>query len=324
MGAEVASSRPENVSPMGYDGYGYGSGFAAFIAIYLIIIVVVSAIGYVIGSLLMMKIFEKFGITEKWRAWVPVYNTMIFVKLGDLSPWLVLYCLGGTLLLSWIYIGFLFAIALQVVMILAAWRIGLKLQKDSVWVVLYIFVSVVWMAIVAFDSSRVNTNIVRASWADNALLGDRTVWQGIPVQAVAAPGYGAPQGYGYAQPGYGAPQGYAQPGYGAPAQPGYGAPQGYAQPGYGAPVPPAQPAYGAPVPPAQPGYGAPVPPPVQPGYGQPPATAVPPTAPQQPAAPSTPPAAPQPPVTPFDPQPPVAPQPPVTPQPPADPTQPPA
>src|SRR6218665_1306770 len=200
-GARAASRDQREVSLMGYDGYGYGSGgLFAFFGIYLLILLIGSVIGYVVGSFLLMKLFDKVGITDKWRAWVPVYNTMIFVKLGDLSPWLVLYCLGGTILLSWIGIGALFGIALAVLMILAAWRVGLKLQKDAVWVVLYFFLPVVWMAIVAFDSSRWNPNVVPASWAGNALLGDRTVWQGIPVQTAAAPGYGAPQAYGYGAP----------------------------------------------------------------------------------------------------------------------------
>ena len=37
-----------------------------------------------------MKIFEKAGVQGRWRAWVPVYNIMIFVKLGDLKPWWML------------------------------------------------------------------------------------------------------------------------------------------------------------------------------------------------------------------------------------------
>src|SRR5690606_10947930 len=147
------------------------------------------------------------------------------------------------------------------------WRVGLKLQKEAAWVILYVLLSIVWLGINAFDKSRWNPNIAPAPWAANGFLADRTVWEGVPTSSAGAvpPGYGAPQGYG--APGYGAPQGYAAP------------PQGYqppAQPGYGAPVPPAP---GAPSPQAP---GAPVPPPAAPP--------APPTAP--PAAPGTPPAPP--------------------------------
>jgi hypothetical protein len=269
------------------------SAFYAVMAIMGVVFFFVVVIGYVVGSFFMMKLFDKAGVQGKWRAWIPVYNMMIFFKLGDLSPWLVLYGVGGIIVLSWIpvlgFLGSLIGLALGVLSAMAAWRIGLKLQKEAAWVILYVLLSLVWLGINAFDKSRWNPNIVPAGWAANGFLADRTVWDGVPVQpgasiAPGAPGYGAPQGYGTPQ-GYAAPpQGYqppAQPGYAPPVQPGYQPP---AQPGYGAPVPPAPDA------PAPQAPGAPVPPPATPP--------APPTAP--PAAPGTPPA------------------------PPADPTQPPA
>ncbi|MDF2509392.1 MAG: hypothetical protein K0Q52_3251 [Microbacterium sp.] len=270
----------------GYDGLS-GGALVALILVYTILPLAI----YALYSWFYMRIFEKAGVQGKWRAWVPVYSTMIFYKLGDLSPWLVLYLLGAGVVgaiipfLGWFLILPLVGIAGRIIDLIAAWRVGLKLQKDAVWVVLYFFLPPVWLGINAFDKSQWNSRIQPASWAANALLGDRTVWDGIPVQAAAAPqaGYGAPQGY--APP---APQGYApsaQPGYAPPAQPGYAPPAGPAAPATGAPVPP--------VPPTTP----PAPP------------AAPPTTP--PAPPTAPPAAP--------PAPPAAP-----PAPPSDPTQPPA
>jgi hypothetical protein len=228
----------------------------------------------VISAIFFMKIFEKAGVEGKWRAWVPVYNTLIFAKLGDVSPWAVLIAWA----LSFIpYLNFLTGIALVVLLALAAWRVGLKLQKDAIWVVLYIFLSLIWLGINAFDKSRWNPSIAPAPWAANSFLADSTVWQGVPVQprpAAPAPGYGAPQGY--APP---APQGYAPP-----AQPGYAPP---AQPGYTQPAPPAQPGYAPPVAPAT---GAPVPPAPQTPPAAPQTPPAPPAAP--PAAPTAPPAAP--------------------------------
>ncbi|WP_208321419.1 large exoprotein [Microbacterium hydrocarbonoxydans] len=250
--------------------YDDGSGAYAFLGIMLVFSFIFAIAAYVLGSLFLMKIFEKAGVQGKWRAWVPVYNFMIFFKLGDLSPWLVLYALGGALLLSWIGIGAIFSLALGVLSAIAAWRVGLKLQKDAVWVVLYVLLSIVWFGVNAFDKSRWNPNIAPAPWAANGFLADKTVWDGVPVQpqAPVAPGYGAaPQGY--APP---APQGYAPP-----------APQGYAPPA----APAAAPSYPPATPPAPPAA-----PPAAPSV--PPA---PPAAP--PAAPSAPPAAP--PVPPTDP-----------------------
>lgn len=154
----------------------YGSALAGVFIFALLV--------YAITAFFLMKIFEKAGVEDGWRAWVPVYNYMIFFKLGDLSPWLVLYGIGGAILLSWIGIGFIFSIALYVFSALAAYRIGMKFGKDSVWVVLYVFVAVVWMGILAFDKARWNPNIPPAGWADNAFLADRTVWEGVPGPAV--------------------------------------------------------------------------------------------------------------------------------------------
>lgn len=263
---------------MGYGDYGDYGAIAAIVGLLTVLLLIVGPIMYVISSIFMMKIFDKAGVVGKWRAWVPVYREMIFFKLGDMSPWLVLYALGATILLSWTGIGGIFGLVFTALFAMAGWRVGLKLQKEAAWVILFVLLNIVWMGIAAFDRSRWNPNIAPAPWAGNGFLGDNTVWDGIPVQ----PGQNA------APAGYGAPQGYAppaQPGYAPPAQPGYGQP---AQPGYGAPLNPA-----APVPPAP---GAPVPPPAAP--------------PAPPASPSAPPAAP-----PASPAPPAAPEDPTQPRP---------
>ncbi|WP_417508420.1 large exoprotein [Microbacterium sp.] len=260
------------------DNYYYDTGAAiaalfAFIAVGLIFAVA----AYVVTSIFMMKVFEKAGVQGKWRAWIPIYNSMIFTKLGDLSPWLILYSFGGAIVLSWIPVLNIFAgllsLAGGVVMVMAAYRVGQKLQKEGAWVVLYIFLSIVWLGIMAFDKSRWNTQVAPAPWAGNGFFADRTVWDGIPVQssAAAAPGYGAPQGYAAPQqPDY--PQQQAgQPGY--PQQP---------APGYQPPAtPPAAPAAPS-VPPAAP--AAPATPPTTPPPAAPPAPPAPPADPNQPPA----------------------------------------
>lgn len=221
---------------------------------------------WVVTSFFLMKIFDKAGVQGKWRAWVPVYNYMVFSKLGDLSPWLILMAIGASLLLSWLpVIGQIIPIATYLVLALAAWRVGLKLQKEPVWVVLYILLAPVWLGILAFDKSRWNTAIAPAPWASNAFLSDQTVWPGVPSQAPAG-GYAAP----------GAPGGYPA---GPPA--GYVPPAGYGAPpaGYTPPAPPA----GYQAPPAPPaGYQAPPPPPA--GYQAPPPAAAQPPAAEPPAA----------------------------------------
>jgi len=159
-----------------------GAGLALFGVLFFILTIFALA-AYVLGSWFLMKIFDKAGVQGGWRAWVPVYNLMIFSKLGDLSPWLVLYGIGVSFVLGFIGLGWLGSLAVFVVTLLAAWRVGLKLQKEAVWLVLYFFLPLVWLGILGFDRSRWNQAVQPAPWAGNGFLRDGTSWSGIPVQA---------------------------------------------------------------------------------------------------------------------------------------------
>lgn len=184
---------------MDYGDYGGYEALAAMFALLGIVFFIIGPIYYVVSSIFMMKIFEKAGAVGKWRAWVPIYREMIFFKLGDMSPWLVLYTLGATIVLSFVGLGGIVGLAFTALFAMAGWRVGLKLQKEAAWVILFVLLNIVWMGIVAFDRSRWNSSIAPAPWAGNGFLGDNTVWDGIPVQAgqnvAPAGGYGAPQGY---------------------------------------------------------------------------------------------------------------------------------
>jgi len=253
--------------------YDYGTGFAlAWLLVILPLVLFFALIGYVLTSWFLMKIFEKAGVQGKWRAWVPLYNSLIFAKLGDLNPWWLLILWGGGIVLSWVpVLGNLIILAAFLYTLLAAWRVGLKLQKEAIWLILYFFLSIVWLGINAFDKSRWNTAVPAAPWAGN-FLADSTVWAGIPAQTPAggypanpvtqppAGAYPPPAGY---QPPPAAPAGYAPP----PAPP-----AGYAPP----PAPAAAPAT---PPPAEPPVA-----PQPPVSSEPPAAAEPPAAPEPPAS----------------------------------------
>ena len=170
-------------------------------------------------------------------------------------------------------IGWILALLPLVVTLLAAWRVGLKLQKEPVWLILYFFLSIVWLGILAFDKSRWNTAIPPAPWAGNGFLADRTVWAGVPNQTPAG-GYPVAQGGPAAAGGaYPPPAGYQPP----PPPAGYEPPAGYTPPPAGYTPPAAPPAAPSAAPPA----AAPAAPP--PAAPEPPAT--PPAAPQPPTAP---------------------------------------
>ncbi|GAA1947153.1 large exoprotein [Microbacterium deminutum] len=291
-----------------YDNSGYG--MLAFWLLIAPVFFILAIAGYVITAWFFMRVFDKAGVQGKWRAWIPVYNTLIFVKLGDLNPWWLLVLWGAGIVLGWVpVLGQLIFLAAFLYTLLAAWRVGLKLQKEAIWLILYFFLFIVWLGINAFDKSRWNTAIPAAPWAGN-FLADKTTWAGIPSQVpaggypanpVAGPGYAPPAGYqppppaGYAPP-PAAPEGYAPPpaGYAPPPA----APEGYAPPPAGYEPPPAAAPAAAPpaaTPPA--GY--------EPPPSAPAAAPTPPVTPEPPAAPAAePPAAPEPPAT----EPPAAPE----------------
>lgn len=95
-----------------------------------------------IASLVAMwRLFEKAG-EAGWKAIVPVYNSWVFLRLGNQPGWLIL-------------LAFIPVVQLVTVVFLAiaAYNIGLKLAKPSWYVILYLFLPVVWLLILAFDSS---------------------------------------------------------------------------------------------------------------------------------------------------------------------------
>lgn len=264
-----------------YDDYGYDYGFglaALFVLLPLFLLLFVAF--YVIGSWFLMKVFEKAGVQGRWRAWVPVYNSMIMAKLGDLSPWVML----GAMLISGFLssipvIGWILGLVSLAAWLIAGWRVGLKLGKTWPLLLLWLIPGVgtlIWLGILAFDKAQWNPHIAPAPWR-NSFLKDTTVWEGIPVQpgAPVGPQAGAaPAAYPTAPAGYQPPAGYTAP----PAPP-----AGYTPP----PAPPAPPAgpTAAPQPPVTPPAAAPQPPAAEPPAAEPPATEPPAAEPPAPEAP---------------------------------------
>ncbi|MDQ1137450.1 hypothetical protein QE410_002249 [Microbacterium sp. SORGH_AS 1204] len=180
-----------------YDG---GSGLAAlaFLIVLLPLLLISIFAGYIISSFLLMKIFEKAGVQGKWRAWVPIYNTLVAAKLGDVSPWAYLIVIVGASALSSIpVIGFVFGLVAVAASVAVAWRVGLKFGKDWPLLLLWLIPGIgtlIWLGILAFGSARWNPAIAPAPWA-NTVAADTTIWDGVPVQPgqqVGGSGYGAP------------------------------------------------------------------------------------------------------------------------------------
>jgi hypothetical protein len=245
----------------GNDPYG-GAAIFAVLAIFGLLFFFVFVVFYVIASFFMMRIFDKAGVQGKWRAWVPVYNTMIMGKLGDVSPWVVLGAFIASGVLGQIpAIGFIFGLLALAVSVMYSWRVGQKLGKEWYYLLLWLIPglgTLIWLGILAFDGSRWNDRIPPAPWA-NSFIADKTVWDGIPRQASSG-GYAAPAAPGY--PATGAypppPAGYTPPPAGYPAPGGPASPPPAAQPPATPPAaqpptePPAPPTEEPPAPPAEP------------------------------------------------------------------------
>ncbi|WP_282851446.1 DUF5684 domain-containing protein [Gulosibacter sediminis] len=199
----------------------YDYHYAASFGVGTIIIgLVIGLLSYAITAFFLMKVFEKMNI-EGWKAWVPIYSQWVLLEAGGNPGWISL-----AFLVSWIpFLGQLAAIAAVVFLAISIYRIGIGFSKEGAWVVLWIFLPIVWLAIVAFDSSK---------------------WRGLPDGKVAGPSAaGANRGVQpYSTMGYQQPGGYAQQPGSYPAQPpqqGYGQQPGYSQqpqqfgqqPGYG-------------------------------------------------------------------------------------------
>lgn len=130
-----------------YTGYDYSSAVVmtitpAIIFMILFIELLIFSVAYVINSFLLSRIFKKAGV-KPWIAWVPFYSMWKLLEIGGQQGfWAILSVIPIINIVSAVF------------MYIAMYHIGLRLGKSGVWVVLAIFCGVVWMAILAFDSSK--------------------------------------------------------------------------------------------------------------------------------------------------------------------------
>jgi hypothetical protein len=124
-----------------YDNSNYGLDL--LFGVFFAAIYVLFFLGfYALNAWFLSLVFRKAGI-KQWKAWVPVYNYWVFLELGGQQGWLAILAL----------IPVINVVAIVFVCI-AAYNIGLAFAKEGVWVVLYIFLPWLWLAIIGFDSSR--------------------------------------------------------------------------------------------------------------------------------------------------------------------------
>ncbi|HSW92185.1 MAG TPA: DUF5684 domain-containing protein [Candidatus Saccharimonadales bacterium] len=132
-----------------YDSYDYpvhtadDSTLSAVAILFMMFFVFITlVVTYVALALLLGRIFKKAGV-ESWKAWVPFYNNWILYELGDQKGyWAVVAIIPVANIVSGIF------------MIIAMYKIGLKLGKEGVFVLWAIFVPLVWYVWLAFDDSK--------------------------------------------------------------------------------------------------------------------------------------------------------------------------
>jgi len=126
-----------------------GAGFFAFGLFFVVI-------AYVVGALLLGRIFKKAG-APAWAAWVPFYNNWKLLEIGGQQGfWAVLSIIPVVNVVSAIFIY------------IAQYHVGLKLGKSGAFVLLAIFLPIVWLIWLAVDSSKWNEKAESAAPAVNA------------------------------------------------------------------------------------------------------------------------------------------------------------
>lgn len=117
-------------------------------------------LSYIITAIILSFIFKK-AKTETWKAWVPFYNVWVLFEIAGYKGWLSLAIPAAGLLLSPIpVIGFLAHIAMFIAYLLVFLNLQKAFSKEPVFIILYIFLPIVWLAILAFDKSKYDASLL--------------------------------------------------------------------------------------------------------------------------------------------------------------------
>lgn len=175
-----------------YYYYGSGAGLAVYAgAIIFGLILLIAA--YVVSALFLKKIFEKAGVANPNVAWIPIYNYVLFIKLGDVNPVLYFVAIAANIVLGAIpVIGFIVSLGSLAVFVLAAYRVNQKLQKDPIpFTIFAALLGIVWLGVLAYGKGQWNTAskplagvapVPAPPWSHIAFFMDQTNWGGVPNQ----------------------------------------------------------------------------------------------------------------------------------------------
>jgi hypothetical protein len=120
-----------------------------------------AVIVYVWTALALSRVFAKVGV-DGWKAWVPVYNAVVFLGLGGLSGWL---------LLLWL-IPIFGPIFVYVAVITAAHRVGTSFGYSAGMTVLAALLFPVWASILGFGGAQPGAGRDAYSYAPSEETGE--------------------------------------------------------------------------------------------------------------------------------------------------------
>lgn len=146
----------------------------------MITLLLVFLIGfYVLISFAFMRIFKKAGLPA-WKAWVPYYNSWLFLELGGYNGALSLLVLG-LYMLPVSGIGFIAGVVGFVFNCLAAKEISAKLNKSNTFFLFPLgaltfgITAIIWYFIVASGDNQWNDIAGKESLAKGTILGYKIV-----------------------------------------------------------------------------------------------------------------------------------------------------
>ena len=128
------------------DSVDAATGIAIGMAV-LFFVFIIMAGAYVFTAIFTGMIFKKAGVPA-WKAWVPFYNIWKFFEIGGQAGALSLF----------MYVPFLNIVGM-VFMAISAYNIGLKLGKDGIYVLLWLFISPVWLILLGIEKSPWNEGV---------------------------------------------------------------------------------------------------------------------------------------------------------------------
>ena len=87
----------------------------------LVFTVIAGVITYVYTAFTLQKVAKKLGDKDAWYAWIPVLNTILFFRLGDQNPWLLLLA----------FVPVVGAFALSIISVIAMMKVCEKMGYDK-------------------------------------------------------------------------------------------------------------------------------------------------------------------------------------------------